>query len=189
MMIKICGLTRRKDAEVAVSAGASALGFVFVPRSPRYVTAEQAAEIGRGLTAWKVGIFEDQPAEAVAEVAREANLDVVQLYGGENPEGLRVWRAFRVKNGIDLTQAAGAEAVLLDGPSNGLGFDWAQARGVADKVIVAGGLNPSNVAEAVGVARPWGVDVSSGVEASPGIKDHDKIQRFIQAAQEAAQSC
>lgn len=187
MMIKICGLTRREDAEVAVNAGATAVGFIFVPRSPRYITPEKAAELGEGLNAWKVGIFEDQPAKAVEDVARAAKLDVVQLYGGETPQGPRVWRAFRVKNGIDPAQAAGAEAVLLDGPSNGLGFDWTQARGVAEKVIVAGGLDPSNVAEAVRVARPWGVDVSSGIETSPGIKDHDKIRRFIQAAQEAAQ--
>jgi len=187
MMIKICGFTRREDAEAAVHAGATAIGFVFVPRSPRYVTAEKAAAIGDGLNAWKVGIFEDQPADAVAAVARAAKLDVVQLYGGENPSGARVWRAFRVQKGIDLAQAAGAEAVLLDGPSNGLGFDWTQAKGIADKVIVAGGLNPENVAEAVRVAQPWGVDVSSGVETSPGIKDHDKIRRFIQAAQEATQ--
>ena len=186
-MIKICGITRRQDAEAAVNAGATAIGFIFVPRSPRYVTPETAAELGAGLPVWKVGIFEDQPAAAVEEVARAAKLDVVQLYGGEMPNGPRVWRAFRVKNGVDLAQAAGAEAVLLDGPANGLGFDWTEARGMAEKVIVAGGLNSSNVAEAVRVARPWGVDVSSGIETSPGIKDHDKIRRFIQAAQEAAQ--
>jgi phosphoribosylanthranilate isomerase len=90
-----------------------------------------------------------------------------------------------MSQGIDLKLAATADAVLLDGPANGSGFDWADAREVSGKVIVAGGLNPSNVAEAIRVARPWGVDASSGLEISPGIKDHDKIRRFVQAAQEA----
>jgi len=186
MMIKVCGITRREDAEAAVEAGASAIGFIFVKRSPRYITLEAAAELGRNLNVWKVGIFEDATAAQLEEAVRTANLDVVQLYGGEAPIGLQVWRAFRVSAGIDLKLAASADAVLLDGPANGIGFDWADAREVGGKVIVAGGLNPSNVAEAIRVARPWGVDASSGLEVSPGIKDHDKIRRFIQAAKEAA---
>jgi phosphoribosylanthranilate isomerase len=186
MMIKVCGITRREDAEVAAQAGATAIGFIFVKRSPRYVTPEAAAELGKGLNIWKVGIFEDETAEFLEEMVRVAQLDVVQLYGGEAPRSSQVWRAFRVSAGIDLKLAATADAVLLDGPANGIGFDWAEAREVGGKVIVAGGLNPSNVAEAIRVARPWGVDASSGLEVSPGIKDHDKIRRFVQAAQEAA---
>jgi phosphoribosylanthranilate isomerase len=183
-MIKVCGITRREDAEAAAEAGASAIGFIFVPSSPRVVAPEQAAMLGEGLPVMKVGIFVDQTAEFVESVARTARLDVVQIYGGETPSG-RVWRAIRVKDGIDPSTTMGAEAVLLDGPANGIGFDWREARGVAEKVIVAGGLNPSNVAEAIRVARPWGVDASSGLESSPGVKDHDKIRRFVKAAQEA----
>jgi phosphoribosylanthranilate isomerase len=186
MMVKVCGITRREDAEAAVDAGASAIGFVFVKRSPRYVAPERAAALSAGLKVLTVGIFEDETAVALEEAVRAARLDVVQLYGGESLAGPQVWRAFRVSAGIDLKLAAGADAVLLDGPANGIGFDWADAREVAGKVIVAGGLNPSNVAEAIRVARPWGVDASSGLEISPGIKDHDKIRRFVHAAKEAA---
>lgn len=187
MMVKVCGITRREDAEVAVNAGASAIGFIFVPKSPRYVKPETAAELGEGLNILKVGIFVDEQAEAIEAVARAAKLDVVQLYGGETPIDSRVWRAFRVNQGIDRAAIGSAEAVLLDGPANGLGFDWTQAQGIADRVIVAGGLTPDNVAEAIRVARPWGVDASSGLEAAPGIKDHDKVRRFVQRAQEALQ--
>jgi phosphoribosylanthranilate isomerase len=187
MMIKVCGITRREDAEAAANAGASAIGFIFYPKSPRYVTPDAAATLGRDLNVWKVGVFVDEAAAAVEAVARAANLDIVQIYGGETPTGPRVWRAFRVKNGIDSTAANQAEAVLLDGPANGIGFDWKEARGVAEKVIVAGGLDASNVAEAIRVAHPWGVDASSGLETAPGIKDHDKIRRFVEAAKEAAQ--
>ncbi len=186
MMVKVCGITRREDAEAAVDAGATAIGFIFVKRSPRYVTPEAAAELGTGLNVWKVGIFEDEAIEVLEQIVRDAKLDIVQLYGGESPSGAQVWRAFRVSAGIDLKLAASADAVLLDGPANGIGFDWADAREVGGKVIVAGGLNPSNVAEAIRVARPWGVDASSGLEVSPGIKDHDKIRRFVQAAREAS---
>lgn len=187
MMIKVCGITRREDAEAAVAAGASAIGFVFVLSSPRYVTPELAVELGRDLDVWKVGIFADQLATHVEAVARAAHLDVAQVYGPETPALPRLWRAFRVHQGIDLELARGAEAILLDGPANGQGFDWTTARGLAPKVIVAGGLNPSNVAAAIRTARPWGVDASSGLEVSPGIKDHDKVSRFIDAARRAAQ--
>lgn len=187
MMVKICGITRREDAEAAVTAGANALGFIFFPKSPRYIAPERAAELGRNLPVWKVGIFVDETSSFIANAACEANLDVVQLYGGSAPSGSRVWRAFRVKDGIDQALAQTGEAVLLDGPTNGTGFDWNEARGVAARVIVAGGLNATNVADAIRVARPWGVDASSGLEISPGVKDHDKIRQFVKAAREAVQ--
>ena len=187
MMVKICGITRRQDAQAAVDAGANAIGFIFVKTSPRYIAPERAAVLGRDLPVWKVGIFVDETASFVENAAHEANLDVIQLYGGEAPLGSRVWRAFRVKDGIDHALAQTGEAVLLDGPANGFGFDWNEARDVAPRVIVAGGLNATNVAEAIRVARPWGVDASSGLETSPGIKDHEKVVQFVKAAREAVQ--
>ncbi len=186
MMVKVCGITRREDAEAAVEAGASAVGFVFAPSSPRYVDPERAAELGEGLDVWKVGVFVAETPAAVETVMRAARLDVAQLYGGHRPAVDRVWRAFRVADGIKVADIDGCEAVLLDGPRNGVGFDWSQARGAAERVIVAGGLDASNVAEAIRVARPWGVDASSGLESAPGVKDREKMRRFVQAAKEAA---
>ncbi|MEP7352850.1 MAG: phosphoribosylanthranilate isomerase [Acidobacteriota bacterium] len=194
LMIKICGITRREDAEAAVAAGATALGFIFVSSSPRYVDPHQAAALASGLNVWKVGVFVDEPAASVRAIADAAKLDIVQLYQGDAPDGIRTWRAFRgtkeAPATIDKAQIAGAEAVLLDGPSNGKGFDWATARDASQngsvKVIVAGGLNIANVAEAIRIARPWGIDASSSLETSPGIKDHNKIRQFIRAAKEAA---
>ena len=181
-MIKICGITRREDAETAVAAGASAIGFIFYPPSPRCITPEHAAELGRALEILKVGVFVNESPASVEAVARAAKLDVVQLYGGESPRGMRVWRAFRVNEGVDATPARDAEAVLLDGPANGIAFDWSQAHGLSAKLILAGGLDASNVAEAIRIARPWGVDASSKLESAPGIKDPEKVRRFIEAA-------
>ena len=185
MMVKVCGITRREDAEAAVAAGASAIGFVFYPKSPRHVEPERAAALGEGLDVWKVGVFVDETAASVEAVMRSAKLDVAQIYGGEVPRAGRVWLAFRVKDGI--TVEGSAEAVLLDGPSNGVGFDWTRAVGMAEKVIVAGGLDGSNVAEAIRVARPWGVDASSKLESAPGIKDHEKVRQFVSAARRAGE--
>ena len=183
MMVKICGITRREDAEAAVEAGATAVGFVFYPRSPRCVTPQQAAALSQGLAVWKVGVFVDETAASVEAVMRSAQLDIAQLYGGEVPSGLRIWRAFRISGpGDRFLPPANAEAVLLDGPANGLSFDWAQARAAHEKVIVAGGLDASNVAQAIRAAQPWGVDASSRLESSPGIKDHEKVRRFVDAA-------
>lgn len=185
MMVKICGITRREDAEAAVEAGATAVGFVLYPRSPRCVTPEQAAALSQGLAVWKVGVFVDETAASVEAVMRSAQLDIAQLYGGEAPSGLRIWRAFRISGaGLQARRpsADNAEAVLLDGPANGLSFDWAQARAAHQKVIVAGGLDASNVAQAIRAAQPWGVDASSRLESSPGIKDHEKVRRFVDAA-------
>lgn len=186
MMVKVCGITRREDAEAAVAAGATALGFVFYPGSPRYVTPEQAAELGQGLDVWKVGVFVKETAASIEAVMRAAKLDIAQVYGGEAPKGVRVWRAFRMNEGFDPGPAAGAEAVLLDGPANGIRFDWSQVPdAVARKLIVAGGLDAANVAEAIRVTGAWGVDASSRLEIAPGIKDPEKIRQFVEAAKKA----
>jgi phosphoribosylanthranilate isomerase len=183
MMVKICGITRREDAEAAVEAGASALGFIFYPKSPRYVTPSAAAALGEGFNhVWKVGVFVDESPAAIEAVIRAAKLDVAQIYGASIPENPRVWKAFRPATPITPD---GAEAILLDGPANGISFDWTIARDPAHKVIVAGGLDASNVAEAIRIAQPWGVDASSKLESAPGIKNHEKMRAFIQAAQEA----
>jgi len=183
VMVKVCGITRRQDAEAAVAAGATAIGFVFVPTSPRYVSPETAAELGRGLDIWKVGVF-DQAPEFVEAAMRVAHLDIAQVYG-ELPDVPRIWRAIRV-GPTSRPANDNVEAVLLDGPANGITFDWKQARGVAQKLILAGGLNASNVAEAIRIAQPWGVDASSGLESAPGIKDPEKVRQFVKAALEAA---
>jgi phosphoribosylanthranilate isomerase len=182
MMIKICGITRREDALAAVEAGASALGFIFYPKSPRYVTPSAAAELGDGIEAWRVGVFVDESPTAVEAVMRAAKLDVAQIYGGAIPEDIRVWKAFRPS---DTVSPEGAEAILLDGPANGISFDWTVARDAAHKIIVAGGLDASNVGEAIRIAKPWGVDASSKLESAPGIKDHEKVRAFVKAAREA----
>ena len=182
MMVKICGITRREDALAAIDAGASAVGFIFYPKSPRYVTPPQAAELGKGIEAWKVGVFVDESPAAVEAMMRAAKLDVAQIYGGAIPENTRVWKAFRPN---DAVNPEGAEAILLDGPANGISFDWTVARDEQHKIIVAGGLDASNVGEAIRIAKPWGVDASSKLESAPGIKDHEKVRAFVKAAREA----
>ena len=186
MMIKVCGITRREDAEAAVEAGASALGFIFYPQSPRSVAPEKAAALGEGLPVWKVGVFVDETPAAIEAVMCAARLDVAQIYGGAAPDGARVWKALRIAGSFDAALGRGAEAVLLDGAQTGIPFDWRVAQGAAEKVIVAGGLDASNVAEAIRLARPWGVDASSRLESAPGIKDHARLRRFVQAAREAS---
>jgi phosphoribosylanthranilate isomerase len=186
MMVKVCGITRREDALVAAEAGASALGFIFYPKSPRYVTPEKARELGEGIQAWKVGVFVDESSELIESVMESAKLDVAQIYG-PLPErySMRIWQALRVPDAGAFTWNPGdGEALFLDGAANGVAFDWRTAFGAAEKTIIAGGLNPSNVAEAIRIAQPWGVDASSGLEITPGIKDHEKVRQFIKAAQE-----
>jgi len=178
-MVKVCGITRRKDAEAAVAAGATAIGFIFVARSPRCVSPEVAADLGRELNVWKVGVFENESPASIEAVMRSAKLDVAQIYGGDLPRVPRIWRAFRSQT---LLPGEAVEAVLLDGPANGITFDWKQARGLSEKIIVAGGLDASNVAEAIRIAQPWGVDASSRLESAPGIKDPEKVREFVKAA-------
>ena len=183
-MVKVCGITRRQDAETAVAAGASAIGFIFYPKSPRYVTPDAAEKLGAGLDIWKVGVFQDESPSVIEDTMRAAQLDIAQVYGGDLPNVPRIWRAFRPDS--PARRGEPVEAILLDGAANGITFDWKQARGVAEKLILAGGLNASNVVEAIRIARPWGVDASSGLESAPGIKDPEKVRQFVKAALQAA---
>ena len=196
MIVKICGITNREDALAAAAGGASALGFNFYHKSPRYIPPERAAEIIAELpvSVWKVGVFVNDPPHTVARVAREAGLDIVQLHGDEEPSeypaGLRVWKAVRVDAGFSLAawSRCPAEALLLDGPAGALfggaghAFDWTAAAGAARRIVLAGGLGPDNVREAIAQARPWGVDACSRLESAPGRKDHMKMAQFLEAA-------
>jgi phosphoribosylanthranilate isomerase len=182
MMIKICGITRREDALAAVEAGASALGFIFYPKSPRYVTPLTAFALSGGLDILKVGVFVDESPTSIEAVMQAAKLDVAQIYGASFPENIRIWKAFRPAHPVTTN---GAEAILLDGPANGVSFDWSVARDTNHKIIIAGGLDALNVADAIRIAQPWGVDASSKLESAPGIKDHEKVRAFVKAAQEA----
>ena len=194
-LVKVCGITNAEDARAAVEAGAGALGFNFYPKSPRYVTAARAAEIGAAVPAsvLKVGVFVNEAPARVAEIVREAGLDVAQLHGDEGvadvPAGVRVWKAYRVNEAFRLEQLEPfpAEAFLLDTPTelyggSGHPFDWTRASGAAGRILLAGGLDESNVREAIATARPWGVDACSRLESAPGKKDHGRMARFIAAA-------
>jgi len=202
--VKICGITNEADAQVAVAAGADALGFVFVPGTPRWITVVQAATVIRGLPPFvaRVGLFVDAPPAWIHEVAGAVGLDTVQLHGEETPDvcrtfwgALKVLKAFRVRGPETLARLPDYEQVvdafLLDafvpGVAGGTGatFDWSQAvaaQALGRPVILAGGLTPDNVAEAIRRVQPFAVDVSSGVEASPGRKDAEKIRRFLSEA-------
>jgi phosphoribosylanthranilate isomerase len=189
-MVKICGITTLEDALAAVSCGASALGFNFYPSSPRYIPPDLAAAILRELSPGvvKVGVFVN---ESGTELAKQLGLDVVQLHGAAViPTATRYWRA--VAAGAPLDDA-NAEAFLIDTPAGplyggtGRTFDWTLARNTGCRIILAGGLDASNVASAIAMVRPWGVDACSRLESSPGIKDHQKMASFVRAALAAIQ--
>ena len=189
MMVKVCGITNRDDALAAVEAGASAIGFNFYPESPRYITPAKAAGIGSHVAVLKVGIFVNTLVGKVAQVMDRAGLDVAQVYSSLEYGGLRTWRVWRVgRAGEAACPTFNAEAILIDGFSpdayggTGKTFDWSIARGLSQRIILAGGLDADNVQAAIEQARPWGVDACSRIEKSPGIKDHEKMKRFIQAA-------
>ena len=195
-ILKVCGITNQPDADAAIAAGATAIGFNFYPGSPRHIAPELAASIATpGVR--RVGVFVNEQPERIAAVARMAALDVAQLHGDETPAqypaGLVVWKAARVSPGFDFSQLdhGPAEALLLDGPAaelyGGAGriFDWALARDARHRIILAGGLDASNVARAISLAQPWGVDSCSRIESAPGIKDHMKMIDFLLAAKAA----
>ena len=194
MMVKICGITCLEDAQVAVNEGASAIGFNFYKSSPRYIAPKTAAGITAGLTesTLKVGVFVNESPADVAAVAKTVGLDVVQLHGQETidqaPQGYRVWKAFRVNADFsaNLLRSFPAEAYLLDSPTDLYGgsghtFDWNLARDLGARIILAGGLDASNVRQAVAVAQPWGVDACSRLESTPGKKDRAKLTAFLRA--------
>jgi len=200
--VKICGITRLEDALAAAELGADALGLNLWPGSSRAVRPEAAREIARRLPPFvtAVGVFVNQPREEMLRLARAAGVTALQLHGDEAPEdcrdlGLPVIKAFRVAGPGDLVPIAAyrdVAAVLLDSRSEGFGgsgrtFDWELARRAAGPrpLVLAGGLGPENVAAAVRAVRPYAVDTASGVESSPGVKDREKMARFIRAAREA----
>ncbi len=189
MMVKICGITNREDALAAVDAGASAIGFNFYRQSPRYISHTGAAMIGEKIPAnvWKVGVFVNESPETIARIMIDAGLDVAQLHGISSARGFRIWQAISAEDPQMLASAEGVEAVLIDstdGVTGGSGntWDWSKAPHLKQKIIIAGGLDAENVRTAIEQARPWGVDACSRIERAPGLKDHDKMRKFITAA-------
>jgi phosphoribosylanthranilate isomerase len=205
--IKICGVTVAADAAHAVIAGADLLGLNFWPRSRRFLAADRAPAIAAAARAagavQLVGVFVNQPVAEIAAIAAAVGLDVVQLHGDETTAdaaavaaatGRPVWKAIAVGAPGDLAGLAAwsVAAILLDAPTAGRGgagvvFDWSLARDArrahpARPLVLAGGLAPHNVAAAIAAVEPWAVDVASGVESAPGIKDPAKVTAFIAAA-------
>ena len=200
--VKICGITRMEDALLAENLGASAVGFVFYRKSPRYILPERAGQISEKLGPFiaRVGVFVDEEPDEVIKTFHTAGLTVVQLHCSEDAayidklkaDDIFVIKAFRVTQDFDCRRLSGYDlnTFLLDTYDTGVcyggtgkTFDWNIA-GKCKKfgrIILAGGLNPSNVREAVETVNPWAVDVSSGVEESPGIKDPDKMRAFFDA--------
>ena len=196
--IKICGITHLTDALTAVEAGADALGFVFVPDTPRFVKPDQVAAIIAQLPPFitTVGIFVSKDSEKIRTIVERCRLDAIQLHADVTPEfcrnlDSRVIKAVRVKDesSLSILSDYDVNAFLLDayveGKMGGTGhvFDWdlaLQAKNYG-RIIIAGGLNPDNAAQAVRHVMPYGVDVSSGVESQPGCKDPNKIRKFIDA--------
>jgi len=204
-IIKVCGIAQPADALAAVSAGATAIGMVFYPPSPRAVRPHEAALVSAVVppTVLKVGVFVNETPERIRAIASAARLDVIQLHGDEGPEtiealeGLRIWRAFRVGHEFQtavLGEIEGCEAFLLDGPAGdaygggGVPFAWEKAVEAKQygNIVVAGGLDGDNVAEAIRLVQPWGVDSSSKLERKPGVKDPAKVAAYVAAAKSAA---
>lgn len=198
--MKICGLTRPEDIRDAALAGADALGFVFAPRSPRRLEPARAAELLADIPPFVtcVGLFQDQGPDEVAEVLDAVALGMLQFHGSESAEYCRRFGLPYIKavsmvdnHALDRSERSygDAAALLLDshlpGEPGGTGtaFDWSLVSASAMPMILAGGLTPQNVCRAVRALRPWAVDVSSGVESTPGIKEQSKIEAFIKEVQ------
>jgi phosphoribosylanthranilate isomerase len=199
LFVKICGITSEADALLAVSLGASAVGFIFAP-SPRQVGVQVAADIAKRLPedVLTVGVFRNEAPQRVVEAVHVAGLGAAQLHGQETVEATQwvrarvplVIKAFRAgERAIARFEEFGADLLMVDGDNPGSGevFDWRLAEGVADhhRLIVSGGLRPDNVAQAVAHLRPGGVDVSTGVESAPGRKDPLLVRDFITNARRA----
>jgi phosphoribosylanthranilate isomerase len=194
--VKICGITNYEDAAAAMEMGADLLGFNFCPKSPRYVTPENAAAIIRQLPAFidVAGVFVNSTIEQVREIASQCQLDWIQLHGEESPEFCRwltydtakLMKALRVKDAGDLRQvdSYSTDAILLDAydpkrhGGTGITFDWNIIGHIGKRIFLAGGINPTNAASAVQLGV-YGIDVCSGVEAKPGKKDHKKMKALF----------
>lgn len=196
--VKICGLTRPQDVDAAVAAGADALGFVFTPRSKRYLETGLARELVQRVPAFvaRVGLFMDQDIEEIGRVLDTVPLNLLQFHGRESRALCTAFALPYVKalamasegGAMAATDYPDAAALLLDshepGAPGGTGktFDWANIPPLPRPLVLAGGLTPANVARAVREVRPWAVDVSSGVESAPGVKSIEKMYEFIKEA-------
>ncbi|ENU99779.1 phosphoribosylanthranilate isomerase [Acinetobacter variabilis] len=200
---KICGITRVEDVQAVADAGCDAIGFVFYPPSPRSVTQAQAEALVKAVPAYiqVVGLFVNSTAYEIQDILKTVPLDILQFHGDESPEqcqaiaqqvGRRWYKAIQVKPDLDVVaeiqryQAAGASAVLLDAwhpdlkGGTGHSFDWSTFPQLDIPLILAGGLNPDNIEEAIHTTQAYAVDVSGGVESAKGIKDQQLIERFMQ---------
>jgi phosphoribosylanthranilate isomerase len=209
---KICGITRIEDIHSAVNAGADAIGFVFYGPSPRSVTLEQAKELAKHVPAYVqiVGLFVNATADEITQVLEEVPLDILQFHGDETAEQCqqiaaqtkrRWYKAIQVKPELDVIktiknyQQAGASAVLLDAwhpelkGGTGHQFDWSQFPKLDIPLILAGGLKPENIEDAIKTTRAYAVDVSGGVESAKGIKDQQLIEHFMQGVQRGSANC
>jgi phosphoribosylanthranilate isomerase len=199
--VKICGITRTEDALKAVSLGADALGLVFYPASPRYVEIEQAARITASLPAFTsvVGLFVNAGEATIREVLQRVPISLLQFHGDEEPLECEIYdrpyiKAIRMSSQVELNRIMAshpyAAGFLLDAfhadakGGTGLAFDWDMIPpGLSDSIILAGGLEPANIQEALARVKPYAVDVSSGVEAAKGVKDFGKMAEFIREIQ------
>ena len=202
--IKICGITNEEDGLAAARLGADALGFVFAP-SPRRISPEKARQIIKALPplVQTVGVFVDEDLGKVSSVTEMCGLDILQFHGSESADycdsfDQRVIKAIRLRNRQDLKSLAEYDgvvhALLLDtylpdklgGTGMTFNWEWALEAGKYGRIILAGGLNPENVAAAISIVKPYGVDASSGLEQRPGVKDHEKMAQFIESVRQSA---
>ncbi|MDV4316516.1 phosphoribosylanthranilate isomerase [Acinetobacter indicus] len=209
---KICGITRVEDVHAVVNSGADAIGFVFYPPSPRSVSAEQASVLVQAIAPYVqvVGLFVNSSAREIQAILNTVALDILQFHGDESPEqcqsiaqqvGRRWYKAIQVKPGLDVVaeiqkyQQAGASAVLLDAwhpelkGGTGHSFDWSSFPQLDIPLILAGGLNPDNIDDAIHTTAAFAVDVSGGVESAKGIKDQQLIERFMQGVHRGSANC
>lgn len=198
MFVKVCGITRCIDALFAEELGASAVGFVFYKKSPRFIDIASVAKISLKLGPFigRVGVFVNEAPEVILRTVRDACLTAVQLSGTEDPDileylgGIPVVKALHVNSDFEpnIIDRYKASAYLLDTGmkdsygGTGVPFDWDLVKPCRDhgRIILAGGLNPNNIGDAISNVQPWGVDVSSGLESSPGVKDHTLMKKFFQ---------